>query len=514
MVRTITTEIAVMGSGIAGLTAAVKIAQAGVRVAVFEKRPFQGGGVSNTPMMTLAVRDDPAYQDKAFKVHMEYTNYSADAAVVMAWIKNSSHIPEFLQELGFDFLHVAKFDLETLGQLPGYTAGFPKGMHLGDYYFFKGQGKGHGGALICKRMADTVRKLGGEIYFSHPVKELIREGDRVVGLVAEDAKSGEEVRVNAKAVIVASGGFSDNREMIKKYTGFTYTNNNCDDGGNVLFNTLPGARLTGDGQQAVWAIGGARGSMGINGHNLVPGPGIIGNTPWIQFNQIRVIQEQPYLWVNQMGERFIDEGISNNHMAMGTSISRQPGKCAYLVFDEATVRHMEQEGLEYIYFIFPAERLTDVRGQFEHLINVVGNKHVFLADTIEELCAQTGIDVAGLKSTLEAYNRYCDQGHDDQFAKDPRFLRPVREPKFYALRCFCGGYQGLGGIKINGRCEVVDDNHRPIKGLYAAGDCCAGEIWGDPPTGGIGTSSISFAQGFVSAREALKYVQGEPCSAN
>ncbi len=52
---------------------------------------------------------------------------------------------------------------------------------------------------------------------------------------------------------------------------------------------------------------------------------------------------------------------------------------------------------------------------------------------------------------------------------------------------------------------VVDDGHEPIKGLYAAGDCAAGEIWGDPPTGGIGVSTISFSQGFISAREAVAY---------
>lgn len=503
-VKTITTDIAIMGSGLAGLSAAVKAAEAGSRVAVFEKRPFQGGGVSNTPMMTLVVRDDQAYKDKAFKVHMEYTNYSADAAVVRSWIDNSSHIPAFVNGLGIDFLHTLKFDLETLGQLPGYSAGFPKGMHIGDYYLLKPQGKGHGAAVICKRLADTVKKLGGELYFSTPVKSLIREGDEVVGLIAIN-KAGEEIRVSAKAVIVASGGFSDEPDMIKKYTGFTYTNNNCDDGGNVLFNTLPGSRMTGDGQKAVWEIGGARGSMGINGHNLVPGPGIIGQTPWVMKNQMRIIQEQPYLWVNQRGERFIDEDISNNHMAMGTSISRQPGKCAYIIVDEATVRRMERVGLDHIYFIFPAETLTDVRGQFEHLIHEVGNKHAFMADSIDELCAQTGISAVGLKQTLEAYNGYCDAGYDVQFAKNPQFLRPVREPRFYALRCFCGGYQGMGGIKVNGRCQVVDDGHEPIKGLYAAGDCAAGEIWGDPPTGGIGVSTISFSQGFISAREAVAY---------
>jgi len=83
----------------------------------------------------------------------------------------------------------------------------------------------------------------------------------------------------------------------------------------------------------------------------------------------------------------------------------------------------------------------------------------------------------------------------------------VRNGKFYALRCFCGGYQAMGGIRINGRCEVLQENLRPFKGLYAAGDCCAGEIYGNPPIGGIGVSTVCFAQGFASADEAVKYVK-------
>ncbi len=503
----INTQVAVMGSGIAGLSAGVKLARAGIKVAVFEKRPFQGGGVSNTPMMTLVVRPDEAFQDKAFKVHMEYTNYNANAAVVRNWLKHSSEIPDFVRSIGCDFKFTLPQELEDLGVKPGYSAGFPRGMNLGDYYFFTAQGKGHGGAQYCKKMRDVLTGLGGEFYPSMPINDFILDGGgKIIGALAKD-KDGNDIKINCKALIVASGGYSDNPEMIKEATGLKYTDNTCRDGGNVLFNTFPGSRMTGDGQKVVWKAGGAKGSMGINGHNLQPGPGVIGNTPWICFNQMRIMQEQPYLWVNNKGERFIDESISGNHMAMGTSISIQPDGCGYIVFDEDTVKHMEEEGLEYIYFIFPAEKLTDVRGQFEKAVNEAGNKHSFMADTLKELAALTGIDKDGLLSTVSKYNEYCAKGHDDEFAKDPKFLRPVRKGKFYALRVFCGGYQGMGGIKIDGKCRVLKPDFEPIPGLYAAGDCCAGEVWGNPPTGGIGVTTISFSQGFITAEESAEYVK-------
>ncbi len=501
------TDVAVMGSGLAGLSAALTLLEKGVKVAVFEKRPFQGGGVSNTPMMTLAVKNDRDYQDKAFDVHMNYTINSANPSVVRAWINNTWRIPEFIKGFGIDFQMVVPTPLEKMGMERSYCGGFPNGYNIGDYYFFKARGKGHGAAIICLEAARKIRSLGGEIYFNTAIESIIKEEGRVTGAIAR-TKGGEEVKISCKALIVASGGYSDNPDMIKEATGHTYTNNNCDGDGNILFNTQPNAKMMGDGQLAVWAIGGAKGAMGVNGHNLVPGPGIIGNNPWIVYNQTRTMQEQPYLWVNQLGERFINEGMSNDHMTMGTSIANQPKKCAYLIFDEDTKLHMEREGLEYIYHIFPAERLEHVEEQFDELISVKGNKHIFMTGTIEELCGKTGIDQKGLMETLQKYNSYCDNGYDEEFTKNPKFLRVVRRGKFYALRVFKGGYQGMGGIKINGKCEVLDTDFRVIKGLYAAGDCAAGEVWGNPPTGGIGVTTISFAQGFISADNSYEYVRG------
>ncbi|MBP2653588.1 MAG: hypothetical protein H6Q73_1157 [Firmicutes bacterium] len=504
--KEIKTDLIVMGSGLAGLTAAVNAAKKGAKVVLLEKRPFQGGGVSNTPMMTMAVKNKVEYLDKAFNTHMNYTNWNADPAVVRAWIKNSYRIPEFIKDLGIDFQMVVETPLEKIGAERGYCGGFPNGYNLGDYYFFKPRGKGHGAAIICFKAVEKLRELGGKIVFNTAVTGLIKEGDAVIGAIAQE-KGGQEVKVTCKALIVASGGFSDDADMIKEYTGHIYTNNNCDGEGDVLFNTQPNAQLTGDGQKAVWAIGGAKGAMGINGHNLVPGPGIIGNNPWIVYNQIRTIQEQPYLWVNQLGQRFINEAMSNDHMAMGTAIARQPKKRGYLIFDEATKRNMENVGLDYIYHIFPADKLLNVTAQFEDLIQVKGNRHVFMAETIEELCQQTGIDYAGMSETLKRYNQYCDKQHDDEFAKNPGFLRLVKEGKFYALRVFKGGYQAMGGIKVNGKCQVLDNNFRVIKGLYSAGDCAAGEVFGNPPIGGIGTSTISFSQGLVAADWACDYIQ-------
>ena len=82
----------------------------------------------------------------------------------------------------------------------------------------------------------------------------------------------------------------------------------------------------------------------------------------------------------------------------------------------------------------------------------------------------------------------------------------MRRGRFYALRVFNGGYSTVGGIKINGRGEVIDSDGMAIPGLYAGGDCAAGELYGDPPIGGIGNASIAMAQGFACADSVLEQI--------
>ena len=504
------TDVLIMGSGLCGLTAANTALDAGADVILVEKRPFQGGGVSNTPMQVLVVRDDPAYQNRAFKIHMDYTNWNANPHVVRAWMKNTVRIPGFVRSLGLEFLNVKYNPLEELGTRRGYEVGFPNAFHVGDYYRLKAIGKGHGAAVICKKAADRIRQKGGRILFRTTLTEILKdEKGTVTGALAQDLTTGETFRIEAKAVVVATGGFNDNADMIKEHCGLTLTDKNCSGDGNVIFNHFTGSRLTGDGHQLVWAAGGAKGAIGCNGHAMVPGPGIVGDhCAWIVHNELRTMQEQAYLWVKQYGQRFICEEQSDNHMAMCTAVLNQPGKCGYMIFDQDTVEHMEREGVERAYFIFDGNRLHHVRAQFEELIQK-GNRHVFLADSLEELCKQSGIEYEGLKAQVERYNSYCEQRYDEELAKDPLYLRPVKRGPFYAFRVYPGGYHAFGGIKIDGACRVLDEQQRPIPGLYSGGDCCAGEVFGNPPIGGIGWSTLSFAEGFVCGDEAAAFAKGE-----
>ena len=503
-------DIVIMGSGMAGIGAADAALARGKSVAVFEKRPFQGGSAGNCAIQFIIVRNDEAYQDKAFKLIYEYSNYNGNPAVIRQYVNNSWRTKEFIERMGVKLVPVDLVPLEELGN-PDRADGFPPALNVhGDDYMALGRGKGHGGALICLNARRDIEKRGGKYFLNTPVTDILMDEDgKVTGVIGTDNETGEKIRVDCKAVVIASGGIMDDREMIKEYTGFTFTDYDCSGNGNVLFNCFPNSRQTGDGQKLAWKLGGAKGDIAVAGHNLVPGPGIVASSPWIVFNEIRTMQEQPYLWVNQIGERFMDESLSNNHMAISMGIYNQPGRCSYLIFDEDTRKHMENEGVDYTYFIFPVKKLTNVKEQFRHLIEEAGNRHIFMADTIKELCEQTGIEESNLCRTLDIYNRYCEIGHDLDYAKDPEFLRPVRKGPFYALRVFCAGYDTIGGIRVNGKMQVIREDGHAIKGLYAAGDNVLNELYGNPIIGGLGAAYFALPLGMAAGDSASDEIEKE-----
>lgn len=504
------TDIVIMGSGMAGICAADAALARGYQVTVFEKKPYQGGAVSNCPIGFVTIRNERAFQDAAFKLLYEFSNYNADPAVIRNYVRNSWRTKEYIERLGVTMFPVNMLELEDIGN-PKFADGFPTAiMAHGDFYITAGRGKGHAGALICLNAMRDITKRGGIYHLNTPVTDLVQDEDgNVCGVIAVNNETGEQIEVECKAVIIASGGIMEDREMMKQYTGFTFTDYNCSGDGNVLFNCFPDSGETGDGQKLAWKLGGAKTAITVTGHNLVPGPGIVADSPWIVFNETRTIQEQPFLWVNKKGERFIDESISNNHMAISTGIANQPGRVSYIVFDEDTRLMLENRGVDYMYFMFPVQQLTDIPGQFRKLRDEIGNKHIFLSATIEELCAEAGIDAEGMKETLERYNRFCDNGVDEDYFKDAAYLYPVRRGPFYAMRVYCAGYDTIGGIKVNGKMQVVTGEGDAIGGLYAAGDNMLTALYGDPPTGGCAGAYFAMPFGFAAGESVCDQLDKE-----
>jgi fumarate reductase flavoprotein subunit len=499
-------DIAIIGTGSAGMSAAVRAAQLGAKVVIFEKRAFPGGA-SNTPMCVASTKKDQAYQDLAFKTHMEMTQQAGNGPLVRAWINKSGDIPEWLTDLGFKLGPImASATLETMGKQRGYGVGFPNGYFIHDVYFLPGRGQGHGNAMLIRHLVKKAQELGVDVRLGMPVKKILKEGDHVSRIIAE-SKDGKQVQVDARAVIVATAGFNDNREMIKQYGQYGFDLDTAlmpGDNGDLAAG-YPNLKLTGDGQKMAWEVGADKGSMGIGLIPFVARQGNGGFPPWVNNLDLLTFVDQPYLWVNQQGQRYFDETYATDHMAQTHSHARQNPKWGYVIIDNATKKRIEEKGFEFEYFIFEAKRVEDLDTQFAKAI-AAGNKNVFVADSLKELARKTGIDEAGLVATIDEYNGYCEKGHDDLFAKDPRFLFPVKEPKFYACRVKCAFYQTIGGVRVNGKTEALTAERKVIPGLYAAGDIIAAEIFGDPPINGIGTNGFAISTGLIAAESAFAYI--------
>ena len=137
-----------------------------------------------------------------------------------------------------------------------------------------------------------------------------------------------------------------------------------------------------------------------------------------------------------------------------------------------------------------------------------GNQHMFVVDSLDELVSKTGIDREGLLNAIKEYNLACEKGRDQLFYKNPRYLRPVKQPKFYVGRILPHALGTLGGIRINYKTEVLNNELDVIPGLYAAG-LDANSIYGDSYPWIMSGNTFGFAinSGRMAGENAVAYVK-------
>jgi fumarate reductase flavoprotein subunit len=476
---TLETEIAVIGSGATGLAAALTAAEGGAKVIVFEKQRSLGG-TSNFFEGTFAVESDMQREryitysrDEAFKNMMEYCHWRANARMVRAFVNESASTISWLQKQGVEFVDA--------------TINMPNAPRT--YHMIKGYGE-----AVIKALALRAKEKGVDIKLATPVTKILRESERITGVVAEGDNG--EIRVNCKAVIIGSGGYANNKEWIKKYTGL-------DLGVNLV--PVGNTDKMGDGIRMAWEVGADEEGTGLlEMLRLGPiGPDFSPKGP------LGFPVRQPDLWVGPDGRRFIDEGQTFYDSSIGNASARYREGYSFSIFDDSILQRLQEWGIdknmasEY----FPGSKLTGFDRELKKALEK-GPDDVFIADSIEKLAVKTGIDPAVLKATIDEYNSFCAKSHDDLFAKDPKYLRPLRGPKFYAIKARTVFLGTQGGIKTNHNMEVVDKKGKAIPGLYTGG-YDAGGMWGDSyPINVCSGASSAFAlnSGRIAGRNALQYI--------
>jgi fumarate reductase flavoprotein subunit len=479
------TDVAVIGAGPGGLSAALRAAQLGLRVSLFEKTD-QTGGTFNGGMgpFGAGTHIQEKYGMKncttkdAFNYLMDFTHGQIDARLASEYINNTAFTIKWLEEEGVIFSPMGQGGrpdvfMHAISPHPNYKTD-EKGMY------------------ICMLLTDRVKaEKGIQVFMGTPVKKLIKTGNAVTGLIAK-TKSGNEMSVKARAVIIMTGGFMGNPEMIRKYTSFTYKKD--------LFNTYERPNICGDGINMAWEVGAAEAEMMIAAYKGMP----IYGGPSGAKNEWMIISN-PNLMVNLHGQRFVNEAFQDRYF-IANAIHRQPKGCGFLMFDSTIADVYKAQGPGRSPDNTPT--IPDVE-QIVAETRKLNYPYLFAADTLEDLCKQTGIDLEALRLTIAEYNSYCKAGNDPIFYKDASNLRPLYGPKYYAAQFCCDSFGALGGIKINHKTEVVNDAFKPILGLYSGGSDANTMYAGTYPGHLSGNfSGFAYTTGLMAAKNAAAYIQG------
>ena len=474
-------DVAVVGSGISGLAAALEAARGGARVAVFEKQPSIGGtsnffeGIFAAGSSMQKEKYIAYSRDQAFRNFMEYNHWRVNARLVRELINRSAETIDWLQALGVDFQEV--------------TINMPDAPRT--YHVVKGRGQ-----AAVEILALQAREKGVIISTSSPVKQVLKGKGGPSGVVV--AFDGQDTEVACRAVVIASGGYANNAEWIRKYTGL-------DLGRTVT--PMGNVGKMGDGIRMAWELGAAEEGMGVL-HMIRVAP----FGPEFPFmNPVEGAAIQPVLWVDPTGVRFCDEGIAYYDTSLGNVNSRYKQGYTFCLFDDTIKKHFIEKGVfrGMGTVVPPGARLHDLDTQLEHFLSL-GSREFFGADSVEELARKMEVNPRVLETTVDQYNTFCRNGYDAEFAKDPEYLLPFNGPRFYAAKartCFLGT---MGGIKINHRTEAVDEYGAPIAGLYAAGLDAGGlhaESYSMRDTSGI-ASAFAIISGRVAGENVVKYLKG------
>lgn len=480
-------DLIVVGGGLSGLIAAYQSAKNGLKTLVLEKGRTLGGSGNNVEGL-FAVGSDlqkkqgiTLTESDILNEELEYSHYEADARTWKQYIAHSAEMIDWLQkELDVKFTEVSK-----LGE--GFLT-----WHLLD---------GQGYRQIHDHIIPNVEKAGTELVCSVSAQKLLKnEAGSICGVVVKSEANHHEETIKTRAVIIATGGFLNNKEMLEDET-------NQDTSKIIPINS---GKSTGDGAQMAWNIGAQKERKGtlmaFNGYINDP------TTPaykywYTQMNTAAALQS--LLWVNENGDRFVNEEVSDNFSQSGNALLAQ--NKVYSILDQGAVDHLNNVGMYKIIEIYYEDKnkpMSDLQNQIDQALEK-GLPFITKADSITELADK--LQLPDLDDTIAHYNDLSKKGIDDDFGKQSTFMIPVEKGPFYAFHLGVGAFTTLGGLKVDLNNRVLQANGDSIPGLYAVGVDAAGDLVGDTYGPNVGGSAAGYGafSGRHAANHAAKYLQLE-----
>ncbi|WP_223552442.1 FAD-dependent oxidoreductase [Pseudomonas sp. BF-R-01] len=445
-------DVIVVGGGGAGLAAACHARLAGASVMVIEADSKLGGATALAGGVVYAagtsVQREAGIEDSPeamYQYMMSLNQWSIRPALAKILADSGASIIDWLIELGNEF--PPNLIVES------GVGGCPRGH----------QSIGAGVGII-QSLVNAAGALGVETALGSRVSDLIFEEGRVCGVRSEG------VELRSKAVVVTTGGFGNNPEMIKRlwptaaahgsrifsiYAAVPY---NMGDG--IALGEKVGAQLT-----------------GIDNGLLVPSPNFAPN--------LEAFLPEWAMVVNRDGHRFIPEDAS--YAVSGYLLNEQPERRCFAIFDEpAMLEACADENVVKHYINDPGSdswRIAAIRKNVE-------TGRVKVADSIEELARRADISPAGLAASIARYNRYADQGEDPEFFKKAKKIYPIRTGPFFAVEIRASAIVSChAGLDIDDHGRVRDRFGEPIHGLYAGGEVLGCTLGRRYIGGGIGIAN-------------------------
>ena len=493
--RVVDTDIVIVGAGGAGMTAAIAAANEGKNVVIVESQAMVGGNsVRSTGGMNAA--KTPAQDENEFAesagvektletaasewagneaitaladtVAGQWAEYQAnpvgyfdsvelmeldtligghgtnDPALVEALCSNSADAIAWLSEQGIELTSVSSFGGASVKRIHRPVDSEGKTISVGSY--------------MIPRLQAKCEELGVEFIMNTTANEILTDANgAAVGIAATD-KNGAAVTVNAKAVILATGGFGANLDMVVEYkpdlAGFMTTN-------------APGAQ--GQGIDMAVAIGAGTVDMDqIQIH------------PTVEANTAALITEglrgDGAILVNAEGNRFTDE-VGTRDVVSAAEIA-QTGSYSWLVIDQA---------------------MADASSVIQGYIN---NGYTVTGETYEELAEAMGVDAAAFAATMDKWNAAVAAGVDEEFGRTS-FANPLDTAPYYAIKVTAGIHHTMGGLTINPQTQVLAGDGTVIDGLYAAGEVTGGVHGGNRLGGNAVADFVVF--GRIAGEQAAAY---------
>ena len=463
-----TVDVVVVGAGGAGMTAAITATDAGKKVIVVESQPIAGGNsVRSTGGMNAA---KTPYQDKnefkeaagvektlataaekfadnatitalAATVKSQWDAYQANPQgyfdsvelmeldtliggkgknnpeLVKALAENSAAAIEWLASIGAEVKNVGAFGGASVKRIHRPVNADGKVTAVGAY--------------IVPILEKNLQDRNVQFLFDTTANEIIMKDGKAVGIKAT-GKDGNKVTINAKSVVIATGGFGANAEMVEKYKpelkGFATTNAEGAQGQGIDMATAVGAATVDMDQIQIHPT--VHIEEDGNAHLITEG-----------------LRGDGAILVNAEGKRFYDEVSTRDKVS--AAIIAQPEKSAWLVVDQSMV-----------------DKSAVIAGYIKSGYTVTGA-------TYEELAKAMGVDETTFVSTMNTWNQAVEAKSDAEFNRTS-FANPLTAAPYYAIKITPAVHHTMGGIVINPKAEVLNEKGEAISGLFAAGEVTGG----------------------------------------